>query len=66
MTEKDWENLGKTEKDWVARQQDDETARQRDNETTRPRDDETAKKHRRSQPFSGVLSRAWLCAVERG
>ena len=38
----------------------------RDNETTGLRDDETPKKHRHSQAFSVILSRAWLCVAVRG
>ena len=46
----------------IAGLRDYETTRLRDHETARPR--ESSEKHRRSQPFSGVLSRARQCAVE--
>ena len=53
----DWERLRTTENDWEARQRDCGTARPRDCGTERPAE----KKHRRSQAFSGVLSRAEPC-----
>ena len=52
--------------DETTRPRDCETTRLRDHETTRPRDYETTEKPRRSQAFSGVLSRARQCAIERG
>ena len=53
--------------DGTARRRDDETTRRRDNGTTGQRDDETLKNTgvlRRSQSFSGILSRAWQCEAE--
>ena len=47
-------------------QRDNETTVQRDNGTTGQRDNGTTEKHRRSQAFSGILSRAWPCEAARG
>ena len=68
--------------DEIAGRRDNGTTRRRDNGTTGPRDHgttrprdrgtaglqdcKTAEKHRRSQAFPGVLSRAWLCVAARG
>ena len=71
LTGKDWERLRTAENAWEARREntrrrDRENTRRRGSETTRLRDCGTAEKHRRSQSFSGVLSRAWLCVAVRG
>ena len=67
MTGNDWEARRPLPRDnEIAGQRDDETTGRRDDETTRLRDCETTGKHRRSQAFSGILSRAWLCVAVRG
>ena len=78
-TENGWERLRMAGRRAVhyhetTRPRDRETTRPRDNETTGPRDHGTTRlrdygtteKHRRSQAFPGILSRAWLRVAVRG